>query len=280
MAARIFDVGELSVIHRWDRYLAALGRSESTRKAYRYAVVRFLADAMPEEIAAVTEEQVTSFLASLGAHSPAKRTYLHGLQSFFSWAERRGHVAKNPVGYLKPAPPRRPPVVALEPEELTRLVYAAACRAPRRAWAIILCFATGTRRRELAHIAPVDVDEVSRTILLRVTKGDRPRRVEIGPLAEAALEGLRPWYNGTILGGVNEQTVTSWAHQAARDAGLYEKVRHRPAHVLRASFVTALLNDGVPVQVVAGLVGHEELSTTTRYAAVTGYQRRAAVDRL
>src|SRR5204862_4606793 len=101
---------------------------------------------------------VTEFLASLGTRAPAKRSYLHALRSFFSWAKIRGHVTEDPTALLKPARARRRPVVALEPEELLRLVYAAACRSERRAWTIILCFALGTRRSELAHITPSDVD--------------------------------------------------------------------------------------------------------------------------
>lgn len=272
--------GDLLLVREWDAYLAAAGRSEATRRAYRYAVLRFLAEACPESLDAVTERDVVTFLASLGNRAQSKRSYLHALRSLFTWAHERRLVTHNPAKLLKTKPPRRPPPVALEMEELIRLVYAAACRSERRAWAIILCFALGTRRTELAHIAPSDVDPVSQTVLLRVTKGDRPRRVEIGPLASVALEGLRPWYNGTVLGGVNPQTVTAWASQAAKDAGLGEKVKRRPAHILRASFATWLLNEGVPVQVVAELLGHAEIATTTRYAATMRGQKEDAVQRL
>lgn len=273
-------MSDLSLVREWDSFLAAQGRSTETRRTYRYALLRFLSETLPPSIATVTETDVAAFLASFKERAAARSTYFRGLRSFFSWCAARGHVAQDPTALIHPKDPTPPPVVALSEEELTRYLIAAAWRSPRRAWALILKYGTGTRRMELAHIRPQDVDFGDSSVLLRRTKGGRPRRVELGPLARTALEELRPWWNGTILGGVNEQTVTDWAHDAAVDSGLYPKLRYRTSHVLRATFATRLLEQGTPISVVAELLGHSDVSITTRYLAVNKADRRRAVEGL
>jgi len=81
-----------------------------------------------------------------------------------------------------------------------------------------------------------------------------------------------------------ETTLLKWhpnwftmiVHRAAKEAGL--PPNRRRAHMLRASFVTELLGQGVPVSVASRLVGHANMATTHRYAAVRPEDRRRAVD--
>lgn len=167
-------------------------------------------------------------------------------------------------------------------DELTRIVYAAACRDPRRAWTLLLSYGLGTRRMEVAGLKPADIIVGGDGLKARVTgKRGKVRDIEVGPLAQAALEELRPWYNGTVLGGVQRSTVSGWARKAAEDAGLEEKVRGRPSHILRAAFATNLLTEGVDPIVVRDLLGHESIATTNAYAmASEEEQRKNGVGRL
>jgi integrase len=159
---------------------------------------------------------------------------------------RQGAPA-DPTADLAPKKPAMKPPETLTRDDMTRLLVAAAWRNPRRAWALMLTYSIGARRMEVAAIRPEDVDLEGRTVYLATTKGDRPRRVELGHLALAALEGLRPW--GETVVGVGAATLHHWMNVAARDAEL-PRAKWK-LHGLRATFATDLLDRGTPISVVS-----------------------------
>lgn len=271
-------MGDFQTVARWVSWLRARGDSESTIRLYTYGVFRLLHERSFGNLRDVTEDDVVDFVNSIGAHSVARTHYLRGVRSYFTFCVQRGLVDRDPTAGLKLKKRPHRPAVALDEEELTRLLIAAAWRSPRRAWTLMLSFGLGTRRMELAAIQPDDIQ--GDTVFLRECKGGRTRRVELSPIAKVALEELRPWYNGTVLGGIRRQTITEWAHQAAKDSGLLSKVQHRTSHVLRASFATYLLRKGTPLEVVRDLLGHANVATTNAYLAVEPEERREAVARL
>lgn len=271
---------DFELIADWRRHLRALGRSEQTLRAYTSGVLRLLAEVVEGPPDAITEELIDRFMVSVSTHAPARALYARGIRSFCTFLHRRGHIATDPSLALDgiKAPESIPPVV-LEQDELVRYMIAAAWRNPRRAWAIMLAFSIGCRRGELAGIAPRDL--LGDKVRLRRTKGGRPRDVELNTVARVAIEELRPWYTAeSILGGVNPQTITEWCHEAAEDSGLLHKVTKRPSHVLRASFATHLLRQGVPIHVVSKLLGHRSIQTTSAYLAIATGEREDAVARL
>lgn len=266
-------VGEFVLIHHWDSWLAAMDRSDRTRRSYSYWVYRFLSECRPESLALVAESDVAAFVAALG-RSPAKACSIYALRSFFGYAFTRGFLLTNPTALLKPKTPHKPPVRALRREELARMLMAAHAREPRRGWTLMLCYALGVRRSELVRIRPEDVE--AEAVIVH-GKGGKIRRVEVGEMARIALHELERWSNGTVVGGLHPQTVTAWAKQAAMDAGLEAKTRQRSAHILRASFATRLLKQGTPISVVSELLGHSDVAITSRYLAVEQEDRQLAV---
>jgi integrase/recombinase XerD len=285
----------LILVRKWDMWVEAQDRSPDTRRRNRYAIYRFLAEIAPEDLADLTEEHLVQFLAGIGPRASAKKVYVQALRSFFKWAAARGHLPTDITSELQPKKPNVPPPVALTEEELTRLVVAASWRDPLRGWAVLACYSLGTRRGEFTSIRPEDVDFENGVVRLIETKGRKPRDVEIGPLARAALEALRPWWGrsrrasrsnqpdfrksgDTILGGIQSNTFTEWVHEAATLAELPQ--RKKRSHVLRATFATNLAAGGIPVSVIAEMLGHYSVAVTTKYLAVTAGDRRRAVELL
>jgi integrase len=205
-------------------------------------------------------------------------------------------IARNPAAHIRPKAPTDPPPDAYTPEEIHKLYLAASARNERYGNAILACYALGLRRSELCGITPEDIDWQGRRVYIRCAKGDRPRWVEMNDTAERALKslGVRPM-TGPLAGtyttppgpsipdtyslvGFHPQWFTMIVQRAAADAGLPKN--RRRAHMLRASFVTGLLDQGVPVSVASRLVGHANLATTHRYASVRPEDKRRAVDAL
>jgi site-specific recombinase XerD len=268
---------------RWSEFLSATGRSTNTIRQYRYAMLRLVAEANVA-LMDIKEEHVVSFLASLGKRAHSRQLYVRAFNSFYGWAVDREYIAKNPAAHIRPKAPIDPPPDAYTPEEIAALLYHAGKRNPRYASAILACYALGLRRSELCGITPEDIDWQGRRVYIRCAKGDRPRWVEANETALHALGGMAKYNNmknvpeGYSLVGFHPQWFTMIVQRAAADAGLPKN--RRRAHMLRASFVTGLLDQGVPVSVASRLVGHANLATTHRYASVRPEDKRRAVDAL
>jgi integrase/recombinase XerD len=280
-------VGDLALLSAWLDWLEARALSPRTVQQYGYGVWRLVCFTRPASFAELTEEDVTRFLASVKDQASAKVFYSRGIKSFSHWAYRRGHVPEDFAAYVTVKKPPRKRKVALEWPELERYLAAAARRDPRRAWTFALKYAIGARTAELAGIRPAE-DLTDDSVRL-FGKGAKERWVELNELASMAIGGLLPASNGTLV-GVKGQQITNWGTEAAKDAGLYPKLRYRTTHVLRASFITHLLRDGADVGVVAELVGHSSIAITNDYIAdaspevrqraVALIDRRAPVERV
>jgi integrase len=262
-------------LRRWDNFLQAEGLSPDTRRAYRYHLLRFLADAMvsPEE---VTEDDITEFLSLIRQRGRQVDMFLRALKSFYAWALRRGIVEVNPadaVGFKKS---RRQPAQSLTEEEFTRVVIAAAWHCPQRAWAIILLLETGARIGSMAAVLPEDTGtEAGQLIRFRVAKGDRPYAVPLSPLAAEAVRELLSSADETLI-GVRKESLWRWFHEAALEAGLAPGKRH--PHILRDTFATNLFaRKGVNARVVQDLLNHSDLTQMARYVAVTDPEKFAAM---
>jgi len=140
--------------------------------------------------------------------------------------------------------------------------------------ALMICYGAGLRVSEAVAVKISDID--SKRMLLRVEQG-KGRKDRYAMLSPRLLEVLRiywraarpkvylfpSWRTGKHLNASSLQ-------QACRDAWLRSGLRKRvTVHTLRHSFATHLLENGTDVRVIQVLLGHSQIDTTARYAAVT-----------
>ncbi len=130
------------------RYLRAQGFTDETLRTYLGVLYRLVS---------VDGEWTERYVSTLGAQGPNRASTVQSLRSFYAWAVRCGKVPSNPAGHLNSKPPPPPPVRTFDEEEIGRLLVAAADRSERRAWAILLCYALGTRRSEVTGIRVEDI---------------------------------------------------------------------------------------------------------------------------
>ncbi|HZV76496.1 MAG TPA: tyrosine-type recombinase/integrase [Candidatus Babeliales bacterium] len=146
-----------------------------------------------------------------------------------------------------------------------------------------LFYASGMRRAELAGVRLADVDLAERTI--RVTgKGNKERLVVINRTAAAAIEAyLRVRLRGPdpclFLGrggrGLTPKHVWRIFRTIYRVSGIQ---KHASPHTLRHSFATHLVENGVDLETVRELLGHESLATTGVYLQLAMGRKRQAYD--
>lgn len=244
---------------------------------------------------------------------------LNPLKALFARATEWGHLARHPLNALKPERTDRFAVVRyLSRDEETRLRNALTARDDERrrardqanAWRqerhrdpwpplgtytdhltpiVLLALNTGLRRGEIFKLRWGAVDWIHRLVTVsgdtaktattrHVDLNDEAldvlmtwRTVRFGEKTAPADEVVFPNSEGQPLDNVQ----SSW-EELLKDA---EVTRFR-FHDLRHTFASKLVQRGVPLQVVAQLLGHASVLMTQRYAHLAPSQTREAVQKL
>lgn len=184
--------------------------------------------------------------------------------------------------------PKKLPVV-LSPEEVAQLIEAAPNLLYRTL--LLLLYATGLRRAELAHLKVSDIDSALMLIHVQQGKGARDREL---PLTQKVLDALREYWRGAKIKPrvylfptrkeptaeekpISDKTVWNACHEAALRAGLTKRIS---PHTLRHCFATHLLEAGTDLRTIQMLLGHRCLKDTAIYLHLSRRHLRTAINPL
>ena len=176
-------------------------------------------------------------------------------------------MAENPTLGLSTAPDVQRDRF-LSPEETQRLIRAIETDENQTAaQAIMLLLLTGGRRNEITQARWDYVNWERRTLLVPLSKSGKPRAIALNGQALALLRAI-PRHDGNpfvfpspVNGKPSASLFFPWDRIRKR-AGLAD-VR---LHDLRHSYASFLVNQGISLYVVQGLLGHAHSRTTQRYA--------------
>jgi integrase/recombinase XerD len=264
-----------AVLRRFDRHLDVLGRAETTRRKYRYELVRWWTDYLfpgELEVADIRPGHVEEYLGQLPRQGSKRGDAIRALRAFFAWAVVEGEVDRDPAAHIPVPRPRTGPAPDLSDDDLRRLLRAAFRREPRRGWAILLCYVTGARVGSLVKVRPCDIHlgPDPRIDLLEV-KGGKPYSVPLERAGVIAARHLLASANGRLV-GVGAERFRQWVHAAEQEAGLG---RVWP-HLLRHAASTRVARSSDP-ETWRRFMNHADLSQWARYVAGTDERVRAAV---
>ena len=172
-----------------------------------------------------------------------------------------------------PKRPIRLPEV-LSQEEVRRLIQCAGSPL-HRIWLLML-YATGIRREELVRLKIGDIDSDRMLLRIRQGKGKKDRDVMLSP---RLLEELRDYWRSAnpkpktylfpgkgphqnAAAHVDSRSIFNAVQQAVQRAGIDKRVH---PHTLRHCFATHLLESGADLRTIQVLLGHADLTTTSRY---------------
>lgn len=269
-------------------------RSPLTVAAYERDLMEFSAflraEGGPASLRAVRTTQIRQYIAYMfdarGYDSRTVCRKLSSIRALYRFLKITGVLENDPAAAVPgPSVSKKRPA-PLKVEEVVKLLRTSLAgrtdEARRRDTAIMeLFYASGMRRAEVAGVRLADVDLAERTI--RVTgKGNKERTVVINRTAAAAIEAylrVRPrtadpaLFLGRGGKGLTPKHVWRIFRAIYQISGI---AKHATPHTLRHSFATHLVENGVDLETVRELLGHESLATTGVYLQLAmGHKRRA-----
>lgn len=242
-----------------------------------------------------TKKDVRGFLNSLKAEGRARSTIsnkISAIRSFFEYADEYHNVNAPQLNVsskdYRPEPWEGLGMDPLSKEEVRNLINATS--SARDCLIIALMYFSGLRRAEVANLKTGRVDTENRTLEV-LGKGNKQRRVpypyKLDRLVQRYLRERKSYTNSesndyffVSKAGkkLSESRIYVIIRKAAEKAGIQEVVYEKDGgrkirkiwkvkpHVLRHSFATHAIEDGVPLRHVMRIMGHVRPSTTMGYA--------------
>lgn len=217
------------------------------------------------------------------------RRKLSSIKALYKYLKRERVREDNPAGDIQ-----GPPIERKIPQHLPVPEVNTLLRTPPKAGrteaqrirdnAIMeLLYASGMRRAEVCSVNLSDVNLRDRVIQV-YGKGRKQRKVVINHTAAAAIERyltVRPRSsdNALFLGRGGKRLTPKHVWRIFREIYDLSKLdQHATPHTMRHSFATHLLENGVDLETVRELLGHESLATTGMYLSVAMEHKRRAYD--
>ena len=246
-----------------------------------------------------------------GKLSPrGKHNILKSIQRFFEMAVEEGIISRNPAKGIKVKLPQKKQAV-LSIEEVNKLLTEAKFCGHRYYPLWTFALSTGMRNGEMYALRHSDVDLKAGLIHItkqftskdgiHETKGNENRIVPIS-------DELRPFLLQLMKGGGFEETLWYWSNdkkeemvrvvwddlllprqrdwrsceqaKVLRDFCRAIGITEVKFHDLRASFITNMLAQGVPITIVMKVVGHSRMSTTDEYNRLAGIDIKGSTNKL
>jgi integrase/recombinase XerD len=244
------------------------GMSARTRQSY-IGVVADLAKFYHRSPDRVSEDEVQRYLLHLIEEKKLAWSSVNvaasALKFFFRVTLKRKEAEFSVPG---PHQPQKLPQI-LSPEEVVRLIDAAAN--PKHRMMLLTTYAAGLRLTEVCALKVSDIDSQRMTIRIEQGKGAKDRYALLSPKLLKELRSYWALYRPKQWLFPNprrpdrpllKHTLHRIYHRAKDRAGI---TKRGGIHALRHAFATHMLEGGVNVHTIQRLMGHRDLSTTTRY---------------
>lgn len=296
----------LTVRELIDRYMAQYAGRDTSRAqrlgTWRTLLGDFTLEALDSDLLHAARSEIASLpaLAYKGRDHEGRRIfkpkakqsrktpatlnrYMVAAAAVFTWAieERlapRGWA--HPCRGIRRIPEAEGRVRFLDADERARLFTACkASRYPRLYALVLMAMLTGARRGELLALRWRDLDGDAGIARLRRTKnGDRRTLV----LLPAVIDALKPFCSTDpgryVFGSVRERYQRPAVIDSAfRDAVARAGIRDFHFHDLRHCCASYMAQAGVPLNVIAEVLGHRKLDMARRYSHLTTQTKAQAM---
>ena len=256
------------LVGKFYEHLLSRGYSELTCSLYVSVVENFLKSGNP-----LTVKGAEEYLRSLNNSKNTLQTKFYILKSFLEFAGCKDTFPKAPKGSIKLPH-------YLTESEAKRMLRTAQKMGDVKAFMILsFLLYSGVRVSELIQMKTEDISFTDGTVKIH-GKGDKERIV---PLPKNFVKLLKKYVgkrDGYVFITKYRAPYTRFGvykivKKYARLAGIRKKVS---PHVLRHTFATLALNNGVDPFTIKELLGHNSINTTLKYAHVLASSMAKAVE--
>lgn len=244
--------------------------SATQRRTLLRQFVRSVGDIPPADIGL---PETLAWWESLEHLSDATRkAHLATVRLFLDHLVETGAIATNPARSIKSPVVHLPPPVTLTARQVSDVLVSARSLLDRAI--ILLMLGSGLRSSDVAALRIEDIDRPSMVFTVK-GKGGKTRTV---PILSDVLEAVDELADGRSYGLLVQCDRSSMARRSdfvrlraqavLQVAGVKQHpLDRRSPHVLRRTFATKLIDNGVPLTVVQEILGHASIETTRRYIA-------------
>ncbi|MBF8150690.1 tyrosine-type recombinase/integrase [Winogradskyella sp. F6397] len=251
-------------------YLRGKRLSKSTVRTYGYFVLRFLDQCKPKAISTITKKDIDLFfevvLAGENYSISSHRQCVSALKYLANFCE----LPELATEYLKrPKKSKKLPVV-LSREEVIDLLQVTKNLKHRAILGLI--YSCGLRIGELINLKLNAIDFDRNKLSVNSGKGRKDRSVVMSEVLKPLMLNYVNTYQPTLFviegrdgGPYSATSVRQFLKKSCKQAGITKQVT---PHVLRHSYATHLLENGVDLRHIQLLLGHAKPETTMIYTHV------------
>jgi len=250
------------------------GLAKKTLKNYEYNLITF-SSMLRKPLASINTMDLRMFLAqrcvNLAPSSTNEQIYV--LKSFFGWIHEEGYILENPAKKLKLT---KEPVRLRQPlNEEQMEIFRQAAISDREKALVEFLYSSACRLSDAVTISKSDINwfECTGTV---VGKGNKERTIYFSVKAKILLEKYfesRKGDSDALFIGVkypfnrlSDRSIERIVKVIHKRSGLTVNVF---AHLLRHTKASDLANSGTSIQIIAEILGHENISTSQIYAKVS-----------
>lgn len=290
---------EITVIAAFKQWLMEDGRAHATIQSYINDVQKFneyLLEKGCDSEVLMSRFYFTSYLKQLQKDSMKVNTInkkITSLKVYNDWLKMNGYVEDVYIRIKKDkiriAAGSEDEVSILTDEQVEQFLFHLEKESQRNKCIGYLLLYTGVRVTELVDIQMADIDRLAAQLNVK-GKGGKYRQI---PLRKDVLQIIEQYLQNERI--INPKSVDSpyllvsqrapkmhrdavrrWLEQVGAHLGY-----HIHPHMLRHTFCTRLLKNGVDIATVSKLAGHANLNTTiNHYINISKAEKKDAVDRL
>lgn len=255
------------------------GYSQNTTGGYLRDLTKFFNSVNKEYKDVVWQDVNDYFLLMVDKKKPKSiAREMASVRSFFRWLEKEEKIQKDPTTKLEtPKMPKRMPKFLTFNEVMAVMD---ALDSLRNKTVLYLLFVSGMRISELYGINKDDIDWQNKQIRV-VGKGNKERFCPFNDRVKSMMEEYlitRTDSNVALFverGGnrLSRRVIQRFVKEAGIKAGIKKPVT---PHKMRHSLASMLVQNGVEIQKVKEILGHNDIATTQIYACLDNKSVRNA----